>query len=57
MIIAKVIVGAYKTVTVDVGMAIDIKVYYKGSLSVDYEYQAGKDAYSYPPTYVVESEY
>lgn len=57
MIIAKVIVGAYKTVTVDVGTAIEIRVYYKGSLSLDYEYQAGKDAYSYTPTYVIESEY
>ena len=58
-IIARVKVGGYKTVTVDIGYEYDgdIRVYYKTSLDYDWKYQAGKSSYSYPPRFIIESDY
>lgn len=54
-IIARVKVGGYKTVTVDIGYEYDgdIRVYYKTSLDYDWKYQAGKSSYSYPPRFII----
>tara|TARA_B110000003_G_scaffold16489_1_gene16337 strand:- start:765 stop:1112 length:348 start_codon:yes stop_codon:yes gene_type:complete len=58
-IIARVKVGGYKTITVDIGYEYDgdIRVYYKTSLDYDWKYQAGKSSYSYPPRFIIESDY
>lgn len=55
MIISKFTVRAFSTVTVDVGLTINFRVMYSGSSGLDYEYQAVKDEYSYPPTFVISS--
>tara|TARA_B110000902_G_scaffold263498_1_gene342669 strand:- start:24 stop:1598 length:1575 start_codon:yes stop_codon:yes gene_type:complete len=54
-IILKVTVGGFQTITVDVGFSINCKVYYSDSYGLNYEYQAGKEAYSYPTTFVISS--
>ena len=58
-IIARVKVGSFKTITVDIGyeMESDVRVFYKTSLDYDWKYQAGKENYSYPPKFVIESDY
>ena len=58
-IIARVKVGSFKTIAVDIGyeMESDVRVFYKTSLDYDWKYQAGKEKYSYPPRFVIESDY
>lgn len=58
-IITRVKVGGLKTIIVDVGyeMESEIRVFYKTSLDYDWKYQAGKESYSYPPKFVIESDY
>jgi len=56
-IIAKVKIGSYKTIELDLGdnSASRVRVFYKETYDYDYKYQAYKDPYSYgTPKFIIE---